>query len=330
MSKPVARISLAATKWQPDALLNRAGSEDNSFSGSDPLIRADFIESQVPVYPDPGAVVSGQGASNAWSDKDGSSSGGSDGESARLAQLAGAEDQPSHPAAQDMVRAPSILDEESLRQEYERGLAAGTAVGREEARKAIELEKNGVREFLAALNESLADPRAFFVPLESLAIHIAEQLIRGELNQSGQAIRRLVENALLEIEHPGERVTVRLNPEDLEKFSLIDGELSDLMVLVRDASLSRGSVKLEMSGGAIEDFIENRLEAMARSVLGAHADSHLNRSAGSLQTMPQDDLTRFQTPSSLDKFSEQAPSKTGHTLQADAFTVDEDEAGLDT
>ena len=68
---------------------------------------------------------------------------------------------------------------------------------------------------------------------------------------------------------------------------------------------------------------------MARSVLGEHADSHLNRSAGSVQTMPQDDMTRFQTPSALDKFPEQAPSKTGHTLQADAFMVDEeeDEAG---
>lgn len=326
MSKPVAKISQASSRWQPDAILNRVISKDDSFAGSEPLVRADFAESRARVYSLPGDVVSGQDAADAFPGE-GSSSSGHEGESARLAQSTGAEDQLSDPAVQDMKPAPSILDEESLRQEYDRGFDAGMRVGREEARNAIELEKNGVREFLAALNASLADPRGFFAPMESLAIHIAEQLIRGELSLSGEAIRRLVENALLEIEHAGERVTVRLNPEDLDKFSLLDGELSDVMEMVRDASLSRGSVKLEMSGGAIEDFIENRLDAMARSVLGEHADSHLNLKAGSPQTVPRDDMARFQAMPSLDKFSELVSSKTGNTLHADAFTVEEDEAG---
>lgn len=251
MSKAAAKISLASTKWQPDSILNRAA-YDGSFSENELFAKVQFIEPQPPIFRKPVAAVLGQapeGESDGLSEKDTSSSTGNDKESAGLAEQVGAKDQSSRSAMPNISPALPILDQDSLRQEYDRGFDAGVQAARAEARKSIELEKHGVREFLVALNESLANPRDFFVPMESLAIHIAEQLVRGELSLSGTAIRRLVENALMEIGRPGQKVTVRLNPDDLDKFSMLDSELSDLMTLVRDSGLSRGSVRLEMSGG---------------------------------------------------------------------------------
>ena len=329
LSKPVGATSPAPSQWQPDAILNWGGAEGSSFSGNEPLPEAHFIESRVPVRSPSGAAVlrrGAAGASGALPAKDAPPSLDSDDESTPLAERPEAEGEPGGSPAHDQLPVQSMLDEHRLSQEYDRGFAAGIEAGRVEARESVEVEKRGVREFLVALNESLANPRDFFVPMESLAIHIAEQLVRGELSLSGEAIRRLVENVLQEVEHPRERVTVRLNPADLERFSLLDGELSDVVILARDGALSRGSIKLEMSGGAIEDFVENRLEAIARSVLGENADSHLSRNVGPVQAIQRDDMTRLQAQPSKEKYSERVSPKTVHTLQAEAFAVDEDES----
>jgi len=172
-----------------------------------------------------------------------------------------------------------VVDEQALRREYDAGFEAGLAAASEQSRQDMERERAVIKEMLAAISRSVADTRQFFAPMERLAVHLAEQLVRGELTLSGQAIRRLVENCLLEFEHRGERVVLKLHPEDMEKFTSLEGELSDNVELVRDAGLGRGSVRIEMADGVIEDLIEHRLEALARSVLGDDADVHPVREA---------------------------------------------------
>ncbi len=188
--------------------------------------------------------------------------------------------------ASPVAAAALAVIDESLRQQiretaHAEGILAGRAAMQSEMHRGLEREKQGVRELLQALRGALTDQRQFFAPLERLAVHLAVQLVRGELTLSGVAIRRLVENCLLEVEHRGEKLTLRLHPADLEKFSLLQGELSDDVELVRDPALTRGSVKLEMADGAIEDLIEHRLEALACSVLGAQASGQLKPGSGS-------------------------------------------------
>ena len=185
------------------------------------------------------------------------------------------------PAPPPLAVAEAQIDGALLEREREAGFEAGLAAARAQMRQEIEVEKAAIRELLEAIRRSAADARQFFAPMERLAVHLAEQLVRGELTLSGQAIRRLVENCLTEFEHRGERLVLRLHPEDMDNFSSLKGELSDSVELVRDAGLDRGSVRIEMADGVVEDLIEHRLEALAKSVLGAEAAAQFAReSAG--------------------------------------------------
>ena len=46
------------------------------------------------------------------------------------------------------------------------------------------------------------------------------------------------------------------------------------MHMAGDPSLSRGSVRVEMDDGVVEDLIENRLDTLARSLLGPEVKPH--------------------------------------------------------
>ncbi len=184
------------------------------------------------------------------------------------------------------VATPAIemaIDNSLLQQQRDAGYAEGLEAGRQamrvEMRTEIEKEKQAARKLLTELRNALGDSRTYFAPLEQLAVHLAGQLVRGELTLSSVAIRRLVENCLLEIDHRGEKVTLRLHPEDLEKFSLLPGELPEGVELRSDPALARGSVRLEMADGAIEDLIEHRLATLARS-LGVEAAAQIERGEG--------------------------------------------------
>ena len=183
------------------------------------------------------------------------------------------------PAPHALALAQAVIDGKLLEREREAGFEAGLAAAKAQMREEIEVEKAAIRELVAAIRHSAADARQFFAPMERLAVHLAEQLVRGELTLSGQAIRRLVENCLTEFEHRGERLVLRLHPEDMDNFRSLEGELSDTVELVRDAGLARGSVRIEMADGVVEDLIEHRLEALAKSVLGPEAGAQFAQEA---------------------------------------------------
>ena len=184
------------------------------------------------------------------------------------------------PAPQRVAPAQALIDEEMLTRERESGYEAGLAAARSQMLPEIERERAALRGLVAAILSSITDVRAFFAPMERLAVHLAEQLVRGELSLSGHAIRRLVENCLMELEHRGEKLVLRLNPQDMDNFSSLQGELSDKVELVRDSGLGRGSVRIEMADGVVEDLIEHRLEALAKSVLGPESGAQFAREAG--------------------------------------------------
>ena len=120
-----------------------------------------------------------------------------------------------------------------------------------------------------ALRAAQSDMTEFYAPLKKLALHLAEQLVRGELTLSGAAIERLTKEALKDLEQQGEGpIVVRLHPTDLEKFNRqLDGELEGIE-LRGDRELTQGSVKVSIDDSAIEDLLDNRLNALSETVLG--------------------------------------------------------------
>ena len=167
------------------------------------------------------------------------------------------------------------------------GLTAGHAQAIEDAQtqanaqmqSVLEAEKNRIEEslneqlkVLQAVNDQLRSftekPDALFEPIKRLAVHISEQLVLGELNLSGQAIERLVQRCLDELDMHGQSpIVVELNPQDKARLQDINTDVMNHMQLQAVPSLHPGSVRVVVNDTQIEDLIEHRLQAMANRLL---------------------------------------------------------------
>ena len=146
----------------------------------------------------------------------------------------------------------------------------------------------------------------FFEPVSRLSVHIAEQLVRGELTVSPVAITRLVQGCLDAIE---ERISkkepiLKMHPADLEMFlNGFDGEPSGVS-LVADDRLARGDVSLQMDHSVIDDLLSHRLEEIAQYVFGrSTSDGDLlldeeNDSTLAEDSIPLDDVDAVLTDAS--------------------------------
>jgi flagellar biosynthesis/type III secretory pathway protein FliH len=208
------------------------------------------------------------------------------------------------PAPQDDESAPAGADdtldastEELVKQAYEAGFAAaqaeaataqpspeaedaaylrGLEEGQRQAKDELEAEVLLAADDLKALANQLAqaarDTETFYQPLLKLSMHLAEQLVRGELSLSGQAITRLVERCLSEFQQETSApIVVRMNPADHERHLAYGAMAPKNMDLRPDPSLSSGSVKVSMNGAMIEDLIEHRRQALWDALMSAAA-----------------------------------------------------------
>ena len=178
-----------------------------------------------------------------------------------------------------------------LSQGHEQGLAEGLKAGHAQAiedakaqaradmQAALDAAKaqasetlNEQLKVLQTLNEKLTsfsdNPNALFEPVKRLAVHISEQLVLAELNLSGQAIERLVQRCLDELDMHGQSpIVIELNPQDKARLQDINAEVLKNMELMAVPSLHPGSVRLVVNDTQIEDLIEHRLQTMANRLL---------------------------------------------------------------
>jgi len=196
-------------------------------------------------------------------------------------------------AAPEPVSVPveaGIAPEEMAQREaeqFERGLAQGLTQGLEQgAREAREAMAQEVAEQCALLSKVtqevqalVADPKQFFEPLKRLSLHLAEQLVLGELSASSKTIERLVQHCLDEVSHPlQEGVVVELNPDDKKRLQAQGGDFLEGLRLEAVAELHPGSVRVFANDMVVEDLVEHRLHALARGLLSDVPSWH-NKSA---------------------------------------------------
>ena len=191
---------------------------------------------------------------------------GAIGEAEHLAALEAAREE-----ALEQGRAQGLA--QGLEQGREQGLAEGRIRGEEEARQRLEADyserQQALDDLFKAVAAATSDSHRLFAPLKRLALHLAEQLVRGELSLSGEAINRLVEHALIEVERaPGNDLLLLLNPEDLERWKRVAPAALDSLEVRADPSLSIGSVRVSAGDSIIEDLVEHRLHQMAARLLG--------------------------------------------------------------
>jgi flagellar biosynthesis/type III secretory pathway protein FliH len=157
---------------------------------------------------------------------------------------------------------------EALRDEaYQRGLLEGQAKVRDEYDAERSKERELVRHLGIELRSISQDPQRFFEPLKRLSLHLAEQLVRAELQLSGQAIHNLIQECIQQLDHAVEPVHVSVNPEDLQRLKDMGKSVTDHMQLEADSLLRPGSVRVRVQDTVVQDLIENRLEPLARRLL---------------------------------------------------------------
>ena len=209
---------------------------------------------------------------------------------------------------------------------YDQGLAAGLEQGRAETQtdeqKRQQAEHQAKLDQLQSVIDQLQqlayNPDALFEPMKKLTVHLAEQLVRGELTQSPQAISRLIDNALRELNAAGDKpVVIHLHPEDLEAYRPTVEKYADSLILRPDNSLERGSVRVSLDGSVVEDLMQRRIDGVKKSIAQAPAPSWRtggNRLSDRLQTgQPVDDVTvvdKAEQPS--DKILETAAPSDDH------------------
>ncbi len=154
---------------------------------------------------------------------------------------------------------------------YDEGLAVGRAEGKQEAEQVLADEQARdrmlVTNVVGSLQNLAANPEQLFEPLKRLALHLAEQLVRAELNISGAAIDQLIRQCLAQLDHPTDKAVVCLHPDDLERLRRL-GNAAEGLRLEADARLQPGSVRVEVNDTLVEDLIEHRLEVLSRQLLG--------------------------------------------------------------
>ena len=167
------------------------------------------------------------------------------------------------------------------------GLAEGQMLGYEAAQSQASAEQEQAlakqkSEILAGLDEqklllkevtdklqALSDnPQALFEPLKRLALHISEHMVLAELNLSGQAIERLVQRCLDEIDlHGQSQVLIELNPQDKSRLQEMAGDVMGQMQIQAVSTLQPGSVRVLVNDTQIEDLVQNRMQTLANSLL---------------------------------------------------------------
>jgi hypothetical protein len=143
----------------------------------------------------------------------------------------------------------------------------------EQAQQAA-LAEAQTRELLSQIDAQVAplvdDSSQLQEPLKRLAMHLAEQLVLGELTLSPQSIERLIDRCIDTLDTPDSTsLVVELNPHDL---ALIKGQRAESPTpsnwrLQADSLLLPGSVRVRADDAVVNDLIENRLESLAHSLL---------------------------------------------------------------
>ena len=150
---------------------------------------------------------------------------------------------------------------------HQQGFDTGYAQALTELKAEMDAKVAALQSMIDGIKDLSTDADALFDPVKKLAVHLAEQLVRGELTQSGQVISRIVENCVREMSGSSEKtLIVHLNPDDLELYKPLAEQFGTTISLRPNSTLQRGSVRVSLDGAVVEDLIERRVQALNKSL----------------------------------------------------------------
>ena len=157
---------------------------------------------------------------------------------------------------------------EAAQSQAEASQAQALATQKSEILASLDDQKLLLKEVTDKLQALSDNPQALFEPLKRLALHISEHMVLAELNLSGQAIERLVQRCLDEIDlHGQSQVLIELNPQDKSRLQEMAGDVMSQMQIQAVSTLQPGSVRVLVNDTQIEDLVQNRMQSLANSLL---------------------------------------------------------------
>ena len=181
----------------------------------------------------------------------------------------------------DTIETPDTAShDEGYEQGYQEGYDQGFALGQTEGElKGIEtgqqqvevLEQQRNKDMqvalghLSQLTNTLSDE--LLQPMQTLAVHLAKELVRGELSLSSQAIERLIMLSMEQLQSTQSTIQVHMNPLEFERLQQHKG-LPEQLVLQPSNDVSMGSIKVEHGDSWVEDLMEDRLAQISQQAFG--------------------------------------------------------------
>jgi len=160
---------------------------------------------------------------------------------------------------------------------YEQGLEEGFAKGLEQGKSEVvtiaQDEANALRAKVEGVLSGLMSSKDSLLEnveddLTRLAIHLAKQIVRGELSLSNQAIQQLVSTSLQNYTQ-SDNPTICLHPDDYATLVQLETSSLNDFEVIQDKNLSRGSIRVECGERRTEDLIEDRLSEISEKLLGS-------------------------------------------------------------
>lgn len=165
---------------------------------------------------------------------------------------------------------PTANDIEQWRQQaQEEGFQQGMELANQEAQRLLTLI-DFFEHPLQSLNEDIEHQ------LTQLAVTLAQQLVRRELKVEPGEIVGLIRDSVRLLPGNTRNISIVLHPEDAKlvrnALSLESSDEGHSWKLLEDPMISRGGCQINAPPSSINATLENRLSALAASVLGGERE----------------------------------------------------------
>jgi len=155
---------------------------------------------------------------------------------------------------------------------YQEGFQQGHKEGLEAAQKESNAQLQRLKQIMHALAEPLqAADEQVEQELIALAMAVARQIIRRELQQDPEQAVAVVREAMAELPSSARNIRIFLHPDDAalvrDAFNTEEDETAPWKI-VEDMALTRGGCRIESDTSLVDASLEKRLNAMLAELMG--------------------------------------------------------------
>ena len=149
------------------------------------------------------------------------------------------------------------IKELAAREGYQNGL--------EKAQKEIEEIKNSLCEFLSLKDEMYNE---FYPHIIEISLEIAKKIIKKEVETNNDILKNIIMSTLEEINSDTEKITIKVNPEDIEFASASLPEIIEAKKLTvkinitEDQTIEKGSCLVIANNGVIDANFKTQLAVL--------------------------------------------------------------------